>query len=79
MQMPDVHVLRVAGQGIGGMKNGVFFCLVQVSGLYLACQEKITRDQIVDACLKAHVGILTVPYPMYLWGKYSIPREAFSA
>ncbi len=79
MQMSDVHIGWIAGQGMSRVKDSVVFSFMHISGFYLACEKKLASDQIVDACLKAHVNTLSVPTPVYLWGKDSIPWEPFSA
>jgi hypothetical protein len=54
MEMPDVHVARVAFRGQGGFGNGCIFCCLQIRGLDVATQEEAPGGEIMDNGTVAH-------------------------
>lgn len=58
MQMPHIHVLRVAGQRLGGMDDGGVFSVMEVRAFHPARQEKRACVEMMDAGVKVHGGRL---------------------
>ena len=56
MQMPDIHVLRVAGQCLAGVVDGGALGIVQVRCHHPAGQQELIGGAIMNVCVIAHGG-----------------------